>query len=303
MRGSAKRKDKYEAKLTGRTIPGQAAHFGLAVGAQVEAEEHVKSLGVPAIYQNYYMIFAKEIKSILSKHKGDIAPTEACIAWQRWLSRGLDGDTMNKIVEHYGLPRCLTCEERLTKEDCEAAGCYWWGDACHDVPAPPQRYEHYIIGDDHTVDFDWPVWWDGQTFTVGTVGLNEAHVITSVKLKLFRTGSPGIFNVRLMATDGEGKPTGPDLSSGSIDGNSLTPTSPGQWYEISMSPYTLQPSTKYAIVANSPNCDTNNMVHWRMRYPGGGYAGGSRVWSDSNREFWEFMLPADVMFEIWGTPV
>lgn len=35
------------------------------------------------------------------------------------------------------LPPPPICAEHLTQAECEAAGCFWWNDACHSTPTPP----------------------------------------------------------------------------------------------------------------------------------------------------------------------
>ena len=84
------------------------------------------------------------------------------------------------------------------------------------LAAHPSIYEYYSTGDDAAASI-YGNTWDTQTFTPSV-----AHTITSVKLKLYKTGTgPGTITVGIRATDGSGLPTGSDLCSGTTDGNTL----------------------------------------------------------------------------------
>ncbi|GAJ19661.1 unnamed protein product [marine sediment metagenome] len=63
---------------------------------------------------------------------------------------------------------------------------------------------------------------DGQLlrYTQGFIPATT-HKITSVKLKLWKEGSPGTVTISIRATDGRGHPTGGDLCSGTINGNTI----------------------------------------------------------------------------------
>jgi len=89
------------------------------------------------------------------------------------------------------------------------------------LAAPSHLYEYYNTGDDSSQSVYGSNWY-AQTFTSSI-----AHTITSVKLKLYRTGSPGTVTVSIRATDGSGHPILPDLCSGTTDGNTL-PTATSQ---------------------------------------------------------------------------
>jgi len=163
-----------------------------------------------------------------------------------------------------------------------------------------QRYEYYIatvnwvsgITDGHK---------QSQAFTVGTVGPNQNHIITKVKLPLYREGTPGTLNVTIETTDSGGLPTGTVLSSGSINGNDLTTSSSGAWYDVEMSSYTLQQSTQYAIVLDAPSAESDNVVYWLGAIFGPSYAGGPSGHYNPNTEEWE-EAPNYYNFEEWGQP-
>ncbi|MFC2042267.1 choice-of-anchor R domain-containing protein [Chloroflexota bacterium] len=118
-------------------------------------------------------------------------------------------------------------------------------------------YEHHNTGDNQDTGMYQTVWY-AQTFTA-----ESDHNVTSVRLKLYRIGSPGTVIVSIRATDGSGHPTGPDLTSGTTDGNTLTDVSPGEWRQISLAGYPLLSGTKYAIVVRISGGDVDNHIRWR----------------------------------------
>lgn len=155
-------------------------------------------------------------------------------------------------------------------------------------------YEYYNTGDDGAYD-EYGVYWSAQTFTPST-----AHKITSVKLKLYRVGSPGTITVGIRATS-SGLPTGADLCSGTINGNTLTTDTAGAWYEITLGAgYDLSASTKYAIVVRALDGWSGNEPYWRYDSTSPTYAGGSFVYSENSGGSWSAVTGNDFMFEEWG---
>ena len=162
---------------------------------------------------------------------------------------------------------------------------------------PSTKYEYYsasYVGDVGLWGAEVSV---GQTFTVGTVGTNENHFITSVKLDLFRTGSPETLNVTIKAVDGSGLPTGSVLSTGTTNGSTLPTSAPGEWREINMSSYLLQASTKYAIILNESSTVVDNKIHWLLNNDN--YAGGNYVQTEDGGSSWS-SESYDLLFEVWG---
>jgi hypothetical protein len=158
-----------------------------------------------------------------------------------------------------------------------------------------QQYENYTTDD--TVRALYGANWVAQTFTVGS----EAHTITSVKLKIYKTGitASTTLTVGIRATDENGHPTGSDLTSGTIDANTLTSTAPGQVYEIPVTEYTLSASTKYAIVVRLPGGDASHYVRWRF-HSSGAYSDGNQETSPNSGSSWTAQSSYDSYFEVWG---
>lgn len=158
-------------------------------------------------------------------------------------------------------------------------------------------YEGYSVGDDGG-DSIYGGYWTGQTFTVGAT----AHNITSVKLKMYRTGSPGPLIVSIRATGGDGKPTGKDLTSGMTNANLFTTIAPGQLYEIAVTEYTPSPNTKYVIIARILGGDWANCVYYRSDSSSPTYAYGNWLASGNSGSSWGAYTGVDMMFEVWGSP-
>ena len=158
-------------------------------------------------------------------------------------------------------------------------------------------YEYYNTGDNSAGSF-WGNYWEAQTFTVQATG----HTVTSVKLKLSRGGSPGTVTVSIRATNVEGYPTGPDLTSGTINGNTLSTKQITSWCEIFLTEYALNANTKYAIVVRAPNGSSSNYLYWWADGSSPTYAGGIWEWSGNSGSSWIGVSSNDHIFEVWGNP-
>lgn len=154
---------------------------------------------------------------------------------------------------------------------------------------------------------DSPIWgdvWEAQTFTLGTVGENESFRISKINAKIYRGSSnPGTLNVYIRAVDGSGHPTGSNLCSGSIDGNSLSTSNTGIWYEIflSGSGCVLSPNTKYAVILSAPSATGgSSAVYWRCNLASDGYAGGNGELSTNGGSTWTSSSNKEYNFEVYG---
>ena len=131
--------------------------------------------------------------------------------------------------------------------------------------------------------------WVAMNFTA-----SESYTITSVKLNLFRTGTPGTLTVSIRATTAD-VPSGADLASGTFAGNDLL-TTPGQYEEITLGAgCSLVSGTKYAIVCRCAAAS----VYWGR---GLGYANGGRCTSADSGASWGAESVVSMNFETWGTP-
>lgn len=164
------------------------------------------------------------------------------------------------------------------------------------VSAQSTRREYYITGDDASYSF-WDKYWESQTFTVGSKG----HDIESVKLRVYRTGNPGIVTVGIRIVNGNNFPIGYDLTNGTVNANIKFYTW-YSWIEISLTRYTLLANTKYAIVVraiNAPN--VTNSIGWRYDSSNPTYTGGEEAYSENSGGSWVVRPTLDRMFEVWGS--
>ena len=140
--------------------------------------------------------------------------------------------------------------------------------------------------------------WQGQTFTPQT-----AHTITKVKLVVYRHGSPGTLTVGIRATDVDGHPTGADLCSGEIDGNSLPDAWTAAFTEIPLDPHpALSEDTKYAIVARAPAGNQNNYVRW-IHAVSAPYGRGAHEFSSDGGSTWDTDFGKDLKFKEYGEAI
>lgn len=167
----------------------------------------------------------------------------------------------------------------------------------HHPGVTPLLFEHYITGDDDDIECWTPTYWLAQTFTPQTT-----HIITSVKLLLYRVGSPGTVTVSIRATL-VGDPAGPDLCAGTTSGNTLPTAAPYEWREIALGEELfLEAGMKYAIVVRCLASDLANMLSWRVDKTSPAYAGGEVVISANSGGSWTKAPTYDFMFEEWGIP-
>lgn len=160
-------------------------------------------------------------------------------------------------------------------------------------------YENYTAGEDSDIDAECE-WWFAQTFTPPVT-----HNITKVGLKLFKAGDPKTAYVYIRAVDGDHKPTGGNLTSGSFNASAINGTSPGSWHNITVTSYQLTGGTEYAIILAAPNCNCtgpSESVNWRLKNSGS-YSGRSWMSMDWGVTFSIDYGAIDFMFEEYGTLV
>ena len=160
-----------------------------------------------------------------------------------------------------------------------------------------QKYEEYSDDDDAAVEL-YGNTWGAQTFTTGTT----AHTVSSIRLQLYREGTPSTVTVSIRETD-TGDPSGTDLTSGTLDGDDFTDGTGGVWYSFNLVNYSLEASTMYAIAVRAIAGDAANSVHWRSDASAGAEANGQEETSANGGITWTGDADDDFMFEVWGEPV
>lgn len=119
--------------------------------------------------------------------------------------------------------------------------------------------------------------WTSQSFTA-----SSSYNIARVDLWMYSAGTPGTVTVSIRAASGD-VPTGPDLASGVIDGNTITSDSGGNSYEIIFSSaYSLSSSTKYCIVVRP----SAGILYWKGASITPNYTGGDNSFSFDSGSNW-----------------
>jgi hypothetical protein len=159
-------------------------------------------------------------------------------------------------------------------------------------------YESYNDNSDDTSSGYYSVFWVAQTFLT-----TIEHTISAVKLKLTLVRGGGIQQpiiISIRATDVNGHPSGPDLTSTSIDGTMITAT---DWYNIALPELSISKNTMYAIVVRSPTATITNYSNWRSNSSSSTYSNGKYENSIDSGVTWIASSTLDFQFEIWGNPI
>ena len=148
---------------------------------------------------------------------------------------------------------------------------------------------------------------NGNAFGSGWVGQSfkpvKAHLSTYVRLKAFRTNSPGTVTVSIRATTSAGLPTGADLASGTFDGNAVTTDTGGEVVTITWgTAVLLSTAVAYAIIMRAPSGDSSNQIKFLLDNGGNPYAGGETLLSEDSGSSWSVdSADSDYVFEDFGT--
>ena len=145
------------------------------------------------------------------------------------------------------------------------------------------------------VAYLYDVYWESQTFTVGSI----QHSITSVKINAsaYPAPYPPTTNVFLIETvDTNNKPSGNILVSKTVDTSGWSGVK--QLHEITFdSSPTLSANTIYALVIHGPS-GLHILTWWCTNYDL--YSGGNRCYSTNSGVDWTTSIIRDFGFEIWG---
>lgn len=155
-------------------------------------------------------------------------------------------------------------------------------------------WESYTTGNDSNYEVYGNTWLS-QTFTTGT----DAHTVSQISLAMYREGEPGYIAISIKATSAN-LPTGADLVISSIDGDLLTTDTNGAWYAIDFAEYSLEPSTKYAIVIRALGGDADNSLHVLYDGSAATYADGSEINTTNGGVTWAADTDDDLLFQVWG---
>ena len=119
---------------------------------------------------------------------------------------------------------------------------------------------------------------------------------------MYKNGTPTTLTVSIRNTTSY-YPTGGDLTSGTFDSTTVSETSsPGGWYEINVTPYTLTDGALYGIIFRVPGGDASNLLAMRSDSSSPTYSGGQFQRSTDSGVTWNSYnyTTIDGMFEVWG---
>lgn len=137
--------------------------------------------------------------------------------------------------------------------------------------------------------------WVAQTFQAAS-----SYNISSVKLELYRVGSPGTITVSIRATSA-GEPSGSDLTSGTFNGNNLTVDTAGEFAEFTLTPLALVSGTTYAIVVRATAGDLSNNGNHTGTSTDTEANGAYYTSADSGGTWTASLVMLDSMFENYGS--
>jgi len=170
------------------------------------------------------------------------------------------------------------------------------------VLASDTLYEYYSTVETFTPLYTFYAEWCqsvvGQTFTPQT-----SHNITSIKLKLYRTGNPGTIQLWLYATSG-GIPTGYAIAHKDYDGDTITTSTSGEWTEfVFTGSYQLNADTKYVLLLRAPYTNSSNNIYVGYDGTSPTYTRGNYIQSYDDGESWNQYTTKDLGFYEYGTPL
>lgn len=161
-------------------------------------------------------------------------------------------------------------------------------------------YENFTTGDNTFFSI-----WGASLILAQTFTPQISHTLTEVKVLVSRAGLPGTVNVSLRAVDVNGQPTGPDLSTGTFDGDLVGEGSGNQeWVTVAMTSLILLDGIEYALLMQTPSgTGTSKATQWWIN-SSGGYPRGNTEWTTDGGNTWDAQGDAyDAMFEDRGNPL
>lgn len=156
-------------------------------------------------------------------------------------------------------------------------------------------FDKFNTGDDAGISINTAsTYWQAMTFTAA-----YTYVISSIKIKIYRSGTPGTGTVSLYSTVG-GVPSA-SLSSGTYDLSGITTDTGGEWIEFELdTAINIVTGNVYAIVFDDDST-AGNECFWRADNASG-YSGGIYKWTGNSGTTWtDDVSERDCMFEVYGT--
>jgi len=152
----------------------------------------------------------------------------------------------------------------------------------------------YAEGEDNHVNYGRNRWL-AQTFT-----LDDLYVVWRFRFKAWTIHAGHPYQYAIRATDGAGKPTGPDLVDTGLSPTGEAIYSPGKWRRFDFISFPNLPAGTYALIARRPAVPSWQDTKLRCDATAPTYAGGKAWLSHNQGVDWEEIPDTDFMFEVWG---
>ena len=159
------------------------------------------------------------------------------------------------------------------------------------------RYEYYEGPVDQATTI-YGARYRGQSFTP-----QISHTIKTITVLVYKIGSPGWLTTNVYAVDGDGKPTGLSLATGTLNAISFTTNTAGHNEALDLGDGALLTSgIKYAIELRGTGTDNANCVGLRTDESAPTYSRGEYIVSNDSGSTWTVYTDRDMPFEEWGDP-
>lgn len=139
-------------------------------------------------------------------------------------------------------------------------------------------------------------------FYAQTFPLDEETVIFRCRCKEWTNEGNKFHHYGLRATDGAGKPTGPDIAHTTLSPTGAYFYEPGKWRRFDFMAFPQVPAGKYALVFSVP--DAADWLRYKLRADetAPDYPGGEAFISSDAGATWNPVAGTDILFEVWGWP-
>lgn len=94
---------KWKSKVGETQTPESEAAYVASVTERQKVDQLVQNIDVPTTQQAAYTAFALEVQQATTKHSGAIAKTEADIAKQKAIARGLNNAKLTSIMGQFNV--------------------------------------------------------------------------------------------------------------------------------------------------------------------------------------------------------
>lgn len=142
-------------------------------------------------------------------------------------------------------------------------------------------------------------YWEAATFNVSSPTTQHIAYIIGLPLSHNTTGavSTSLLTLSIKAVNGTGMPAGSILSTGTLNSSVIIDSPSIAYYNFTMTPIPLQPSTTYALVLSLNGGSQTNKIDWAVKYDSGA---SGRCFSSDSGVNWVSDAPINYLFKVYG---